>query len=111
MKTPYKVVLINFGHPGETDKIINGSKLSKVLVGESRFQSCEIYKIPEIGERFMVVRNAFEDMIFKCLRIDNDKGLNGIAGYDYIIIASFVNRLAYETDENEVARLKEFTHE
>lgn len=109
MKKLYKIVLLSFGYPGEKDKNINGALLSEVLVGESNFRPCELYKIPKTRERFMVVGEACEDKIFKCLRVDDHRNKN--VGYDYVIIASFVNRVSFEKNEDELARLKEFTQE
>ena len=68
----------------------------------------ETKRIPETEQLFMVGGNAYEDLIFKCIRCDGSEIKSRVDGHEYVIIGQFVNRLAAIEDEELRADLVSF---
>lgn len=103
----FKIVLLSFGSIEREEKNFD-DRLLKEPIGALRYHSYEIYQLPEVGERFMVIGPACGDHIFRCHRIDDNKGLDKIEGHDYVVFASFVGRFAF-AKPYEQKNLKKFT--
>ncbi len=101
-----KIVLVSFGSPAETNREIQGEKLSEIIKNEPRYCSCEVRRLPTVGERFIVKADSYEGKIFICVKIESE--LNSIDGYEGIVIGNFVHRLAFEQDANERKKLESF---
>ena len=100
-----KIVIIDFGSPNKLNKPISVSNIS--------CNSAVIYKIPAIGEEFMVLSDAYEDRILKCVRVDESHSLNSVENHDCIVIAEFMSRLSslkHEKNKNidRITKIKDF---
>lgn len=98
------ILLLSFGNPGEQDPKIVGQSFTQTAKERISLSTHTITKIPQIGELFMVNGGAHGDLVFKCIRFEENK----VEGHEFVIFGAFVHRLAFIEDEQLKNKLMEF---
>ncbi len=103
-----KILLLSFGNPGEHDPRIINNSFSQTAKDNISLSTHTITHIPNIGDLFMVGGDAYDDLVFKCVRYEGEKIKSNVDGHEFVIFGAFVHRLSFMNDEKLKRELLEF---